>query len=158
MKVYVNPVPEHEAGTIPCSEDKTCLKPATYKAGVRGWCDGHAERDYLAGRIDYAQEKPAPSALPNAAARLTGALDTICGPRQSEYGHPRDNIGAVAKLWSIIIGHEVSARQVCKMMIALKLARDVTAEAKDESRAKEDNEVDIIGYTALMAEVDIPEE
>lgn len=94
------------------------------------------------------------SALPNAEARLTGALETICGDRQAEYGHPRDNIGDIAKMWSLITGYDISARQVCKMMIAMKLGRDKNAEAKDQGRAKEDNEVDIIGYTALMAEVD----
>lgn len=90
--------------------------------------------------------------LPKSAAVLDTAKETICGPRQADYGHPRENLGDVAALWSAIlpVSRPLTPRDVCKAMIAMKLSRDKT-------RNKFDNVVDIIGYAALIPEVEAPE-
>jgi len=73
---------------------------------------------------------------------LDEAARIIYGPRQADYGTPSENIGNTAKMWSIILGTKVSARDVLKCMIAVKLSRDRTHE-------KRDNMVDICGWAAL---------
>jgi hypothetical protein len=67
------------------------------------------------------------------AARITG------GERHSSYGHPRDNFGQTAKLWSAIKGVEFTAAEVALFMIAVKISRETHA-------PKRDNWVDMAGY------------
>ncbi len=73
---------------------------------------------------------------------LDEAARIIHGPRQADYGDPSENQANTAKMWSVILGTEVSARDVLKCMIAVKLCRDGQKE-------KRDNMVDICGWAAL---------
>ena len=67
----------------------------------------------------------------------------VSGQRQSDYGHPRDNWGQTAALWSAILGHTVTPQQAVLCMIAAKVSR--------ESRnPKRDNRVDIAGYAKVL--------
>ncbi len=82
---------------------------------------------------------------------LAEAQRLTSGARQSSYGHPRDDFGRTALMWTGILRHklrdgaEVEAGDVPLCMIAVKLARQA-------HRHKRDNLVDIAGYarTASM--------
>ena len=66
--------------------------------------------------------------------------------RNNIYGPPERNLGNIAKMWSVILGVEVSAQQVSLCMIATKIARQVNAPHRD-------NWVDIVGYARIGAEL-----
>lgn len=77
---------------------------------------------------------------------LDEARDLVNGDRQDYYGAPEDNLGAIARLWSVLLDRDVTAEDVARCMIALKLARDCT-------RPKRDNAVDAAGYAELLERV-----
>jgi hypothetical protein len=68
----------------------------------------------------------------------------VHGERQEFYGHPLDNWTRTVKMWSVILGVEVTIEQAMDMMVALKIARNV-------HRFKDDNWVDIAGYVEVGA-------
>ena len=67
------------------------------------------------------------------------AMNLVSGERQSTYGHPSKNFVDTARLWSVVLGIEVTPQQVALCMVQLKLAREVFS-------PKRDNLVDAIGY------------
>lgn len=66
------------------------------------------------------------------------------GPRQQDYGHPREDFTRIAQIWSAILGTEVTAEQALIMMAGLKLARLST------SFQHHDSKVDVIGYMLCL--------
>lgn len=78
---------------------------------------------------------------------LAEALNITNGDRQKYYGHPADNHGNTADLWSAYLGRKygffpalkLTSRDVCMMMVLLKVSRDANS-------SKRDNLVDIAGY------------
>lgn len=75
------------------------------------------------------------------AARLTG------GVRDGVYGSPRVNHDRIARVWSVVLGVEVSATQVALCMVGLKLAR--LSETVDHV----DSFVDGAAYFAIAGEL-----
>jgi hypothetical protein len=71
------------------------------------------------------------------------AVDVFSVDRDVDYGDPVENHRSIAKMWSVILGTEISARQVAKCMIAVKLVRDGNTELRD-------NVIDTIGYALIM--------
>ena len=67
------------------------------------------------------------------------ANELIHGDRQMAYDHPLDNFSRIAKIWSVILGVEVSPEQVGLCMVGTKLAREAF-------QPKRDNLVDGAGY------------
>lgn len=61
------------------------------------------------------------------------------GDRRKEYGSPKENFGRIAKMWSVVLGVEVSPLQVSLCMILLKVCRELNGH-------KRDSLVDIAGY------------
>lgn len=61
------------------------------------------------------------------------------GPRRAEYGGVGESFGKIAKLWSVVIGKDVTPMQVVLCMICLKIARQMNGH-------KRDSLVDIAGY------------
>lgn len=78
---------------------------------------------------------------------LDSAYTTIAGDRRASYGDVSTSFDRVAKCWSAILNQPVSASQVCLCMAALKLCREA-------NKHKHDNLVDIVGYIALLAELE----
>lgn len=71
---------------------------------------------------------------------------TVYRDRRGQYGPPESEFQRIADLWSALLGHRITARQVGLMMVLLKAARDCHKE-------KRDNLVDIAGYAACLAEL-----
>lgn len=65
------------------------------------------------------------------------------GNRQDSYGSPSQNFSDIAALWSVILGVQVTPRQVGQCMILLKVSRD-------KQSPKKDNLVDIAGYARTI--------
>jgi hypothetical protein len=71
------------------------------------------------------------------------AKEIIYGDRENVYGEPAKNLNVIAGMWSAYLGVEVSATNVCDMMVMLKLAR------LKNMPGHEDSLTDAIGYTLL---------
>jgi hypothetical protein len=77
---------------------------------------------------------------------LEQANEVINGPRRDSYGPVKESFVKIAKVWSAILGYEVSPLQVSLCMIGLKVLREA-------NKHSDDNLVDICGYTALAEKV-----
>lgn len=75
------------------------------------------------------------------------AYELIGGDRLEEYGDMRRSFENIGKVWSVLLGIEVSAEKVALMMVGLKLVRE-------NNKHKRDNLVDLIGYTALLGRLE----
>lgn len=71
------------------------------------------------------------------------AARLVSDDRQNEYGHPFDNLDRAARIWSVILGADVTAEQVALCMIGMKIARQV-------HKPKPDTVVDVIGYALTL--------
>ena len=63
--------------------------------------------------------------------------------RNADYGHPLDDFSKTAKMWSAILGIDVTAEQVGLCMCCVKLSRQV-------NKPKLDNLVDLAGYAETV--------
>lgn len=68
--------------------------------------------------------------------------------KPEEYGMPENAFGLIADLWSDYLNVGIEPADVANMMILLKIARN-------KHGKKDDNWVDIAGYAACGAEVEI---
>lgn len=81
---------------------------------------------------------------PRMIGRGTGIWDeaqAIMAQRSAVYGPVTETLQGIAAGWSVIVGKEVTPRQVAKMMAWLKIVRD--------NRPGKDNMVDGINYLAM---------
>lgn len=76
------------------------------------------------------------------------AARLVSQDRNDQYGHPLDNLDRAARIWSVILGTEVSAEQVALCMIGMKIARQV-------HKPKPDTVVDILGYALTLHMVEV---
>ena len=74
---------------------------------------------------------------------LEEADKLINGDRKEDYGDVRESFERIAKLWSVVLGIEVTSKQVNLCMMQLKMSREI-------GKHKRDNLVDICGYAALV--------
>lgn len=74
---------------------------------------------------------------------LEEAAQLTSQDRQATYGHPADNHGGTAAMWTAYLGKRLTspltARDVCLMQVLIKVSRESNA-------PKRDNLVDIAGY------------
>lgn len=63
----------------------------------------------------------------------------IASVRAGDYGHPRSNFSHISSIASAILKKEITPRDICVIMIATKLSREI-------HKHKKDNLVDIVGY------------
>ena len=79
---------------------------------------------------------------------LREAAGIINGDRNKQYGNPEDNFERTAKIWSVILGIDISNEDVAMMMVGLKVARYAS-----KSGYQPDTWVDIAGYAGCGYEV-----
>ena len=79
---------------------------------------------------------------------LREAARIISGERNKQYGGPEENFTRTAKIWSVILGHEITNEQVAMMMVGLKVARFA-----NNSGFQPDTWIDIAGYAGCGYEV-----
>lgn len=73
---------------------------------------------------------------------LTQARQLIDGDRQTTYGDPAVMWRKVAKVWSVILGTDVTSEQALLAMCALKLVRESVKQGTD-------NLVDLAAYAEI---------
>ena len=77
---------------------------------------------------------------------LKSAADITSGDRNASYGDPYENHLRIAKVWSVILGFDVSPAQVALCMAGMKLARL----AYDPAHV--DSNIDGAAYLAIASE------
>ena len=80
---------------------------------------------------------------------LREAARIIAGDRDAQYGAPEDNLGRIARIWSVIFGIEITAQDVAMAMVGLKMARYV-----NKGQFQPDTWIDIAGYAGIGFEVE----
>lgn len=85
-------------------------------------------------------------AEPIAETVLQEAQRLVHGDRGAAYGHPLDDYSRTAKIWSAIIGAEVTPEQAILCMIGVKLSREC-------NKHKRDNLTDTCGYAECLSMV-----
>ena len=78
---------------------------------------------------------------------LEEARNLIYGDRAETHGDVEGNFGNIAGLWSVYLGHTVTAEDVALMMTLMKIARTKSGDVNM------DDIVDAIGYLALGGEL-----
>lgn len=79
---------------------------------------------------------------------LEEAAEVINGPRREAYGDAKESFSRIAAVWSSILKHPVTARDVALCMTGLKLCRESNAHGRD-------NLVDAVGYLALIEKAEL---
>jgi hypothetical protein len=74
---------------------------------------------------------------------LEEANRLVSNDRGPDYGHPYDDFSRAAKIWSAVLGIEVTPEQVGLCQIGTKIAREV-------NKPKRDNKTDIAGYARCL--------
>lgn len=81
---------------------------------------------------------------------LIEAHSIINGARRASYGSPKESFDDIASAWTLQLKSQltkpITARQVALMMAMLKILRD-------RSKPARDNTVDLCGYGALAEDV-----
>jgi hypothetical protein len=80
---------------------------------------------------------------PAAKSMLKEADDIIHGERRNDYGSPLESFTRIAKLWSVVLGVDITPEQVSLCMIQLKVARAMNGMQRDSL-------VDIAGYVGCI--------
>lgn len=70
---------------------------------------------------------------------LDEAQSLTTGDRNESYGHPYEDFSRTARMWSAVLGTEVTAEQVALCMVCVKISRECHSPARD-------NRVDGAGY------------
>jgi len=78
---------------------------------------------------------------------LETAISLITGDRHNSYGEASAHFAEVAKVWSVVLGQEVSSADVLLCMVSLKLVRL----SGDPTHL--DSWIDLAGYSGLGGEL-----
>lgn len=79
---------------------------------------------------------------------LREAARIIAGERDVQYGGPEENFDRIARIWSVILGINVTQEDVGMLMVGLKIARYA-----NKSGFQPDTWIDIAGYAGCGYEV-----
>jgi len=74
---------------------------------------------------------------------LLEAENLVNGERQAQYADPRINFKYISEIVTAMLGKELTPKECCVVMIAVKLARN-------RFKYKRDNLVDLAGYTEIL--------
>ena len=75
---------------------------------------------------------------------LEEALHITTSDRRSQYGNPKMDFERIAKISTILLGRDISAKDVVVILIAMKLSRNAY-------QYKRDTCVDIAGYARVLS-------
>lgn len=89
-----------------------------------------------------------PNQTPPRVEALREAARLINGDRDAQYGRPIDNFNRIARIWSVILGINVTEEDVAMCMTGLKIARYAS-----KSGYQPDTWIDIAGYAGCGYEV-----
>jgi hypothetical protein len=103
---------------------------------------------YTAPQQNAEAQLPPPGEAPLRVEALRDAARLINGDRNKDYGNPIDNFGRISKIWSVILGIEVTAEDVAMCMAGLKMARYAS-----KSGFNPDTWIDMAGYAGCGYEV-----
>lgn len=78
---------------------------------------------------------------------LEEAQSLIYGDREKDYGSASKNFENISKMWSVILGKEISTEEVIQCMIALKQCRLIN------QPGHKDSWVDICGYVGVWDKI-----
>lgn len=78
---------------------------------------------------------------------LEEATRYVYGNRNNDYGHPAEDYARTAKMWSAILGIDITPQQAILCMIAVKLSR------LTNDHTKRDSAVDVAGYAECLVRV-----
>ena len=84
---------------------------------------------------------------------IVKALRMVHGEKEEEHGHPHDTFSLVRAGWSIIAGVPLTFTQISYMMVWHKMSRELVT----GGHPKEDNNVDSIGYLAVLNRIKLQE-
>lgn len=101
---------------------------------------------HLASRFMVEWEVPCATAIaaaPLFASILHEAIELTGVDRQQDYGDPRENMLRWRDMVRAMLGTQITAEDLVRIMLCLKLSRDM-------HRPKRDNPVDIAGYAWLL--------
>ena len=79
---------------------------------------------------------------------LETAHSLINGERKEEYGDAKESFANIAKIWSIVLNHDIEAKDVAMCMIGLKMVRFVNSK-----NGHLDSLIDAAAYAALAREM-----
>lgn len=111
-----------------------------YKS-VRGECQKASRSD-----IGVIFEKVHDLNKGNKQSILDEAKTIVEGSRLSDYGDPVESFERIAKIASMITGKDLSPKECCAVLMAVKMVRE-------GYRHKRDNLVDLCGYAHIMNEI-----
>lgn len=74
------------------------------------------------------------------------AIELVYADRQADYGHPADDYGRTAALWSALLGVTITPKEAALCMVLVKLSREMNA-------PKPDNMVDAHGYLLVAGRI-----
>lgn len=95
---------------------------------------------------------PAAEELPLRVQALREAARLIHSERNVQYGPPRENFDRIARIWSVILGIEITVEDVAMCLAGMKMARYAS-----KSGYQPDTWIDIAGYAGCGYEVGAPE-
>lgn len=97
-------------------------------------------------KLDFTNKASAQPAMARLGDRLTEALGLITKDRNATYGDPYDDFTRTAIIATQLTGKDLTAVDILKVMIAVKLSREANLH-------KHDNLVDLAGYTDILGYV-----
>ena len=71
----------------------------------------------------------------------------VKGDRRQAYGSVAESFLNIAAIWSVVLKRTITAQEVAKCMIGMKLVREANKHGKD-------NLVDLCGYSKLLQELE----
>jgi hypothetical protein len=99
-------------------------------------------------QVDAEPQLPPPGSAPLRVEALRDAARIINGSRDAQYGSPIDNFDRIARIWSVILGIDVTPEDVAMCMAGLKMARYAS-----KSGFQPDTWIDLAGYAGCGFEV-----
>lgn len=109
---------------------------------IRGFCSYIRRKDKLC--VTFKEVKDMDEE--NNKSILDEAKAIVNGSRQSDYGDPVESFDRIAKTASMITGKDLSSKECCAVLMAVKVVRE-------SFRHKRDNLIDLCGYAHIMNEL-----